>query len=344
VIPHKLLIWMYSPDFPLWHMPESSVERVREALPAEWRLHRIRVPLQARGDGVRELPPELLHEIVDAEVYMGFGFQRDVFLAATQLRWIHSGAAGVGGSLFPELVASDVILTNSAGIHASPLAEYAIGAMIYFARGFDVAAAAKAERVWRHPYLAGMESPLRELGDRTVGILGLGGIGEAVGRRAAGLGMRVIGLRRTSAPGPEWVDRLLAREELHELLAESDYVVVALPETEATRDLIGEGELAAMRPGSVLINLSRGRIVTEPHLIESLRGGHLRGAALDVFATEPLPTSSPLWDMENVLITPHTGAVTDRFWDRETALIETNVRHYVAGEPLVNQVAKGKGY
>ncbi len=335
---------MYSPDYPLWHMPESSIEQLREALPADWRLHNIRVPLEARGDGVRDLPPELLDEMVDAEVYMGFGLSREAFLAARELRWVHSGAAGVGGSLFPELIASDVILTNSAGIHAAPLAEYAIGAMIYFARGFDVTAAGKAERVWRHSDLAGTESPLRELGSSTVGILGLGGIGEAVGRRAAGLGMRVIALRRTSAPGPDWVDRLLGPEELHELLAESDYVVVALPETEATRDLIGADELAAMRPGSVLINLSRGRIVTETFLIESLRGGHLRGAALDVFATEPLPTSSPLWDMENVLITPHTGAVTDRFWERETALMVANIGHYVAGEPLVNRVDKGEGY
>ncbi len=340
----KLLIWMCSPDYPLWSMPESDMERVRAALPPEWRLHSIEVPQQARGDGTTKAPPELLNEIADAEVYVGFGMQREAFLAARQLRWVHSGAAGVGGILFPEMLDSDVILTNSAGIHAAPLAEYAIGAMVYFARGFDIAVAGKAERAWRHPVLAGTESPLRELGDRTVGILGLGGIGEAVGRRAAALGMRILAIRRTARPGPDWIDRILRPEQLGELLAESDYVVVALPETEATRNLIGAGELAAMRPGSVLINLSRGRIVTEPDLIESLRAGHLRGAALDVFATEPLPASSPLWDMENVLITPHTGAVTDRFWDRETALIETNIRHYVAGEPLVNQVAKGKGY
>ena len=341
---HKLLIWMYAPGYPLWSMPDSSIEQVREALPPEWQLHTIRVPLEARGDGVRELPPELLDEIADAEVYMGFGLSREAFLAARKLRWVHSGAAGVGGSLFRELLESDVILTNSAGIHASPLAEYAIGAMVYFARGFDIAAAAKAEGVWSHARLAGTGMTLTELGGATVGILGLGGIGEAVAHRAAAMGMRVIALRRTAAPGPDWVDRLLGPDQLHELLRESDYVVVALPETAATRDLIGAAELKAMRRGSVLINLSRGKIVTEPFLIESLRGGHLRGAALDVFATEPLPTSSPLWELENVLITPHTGAVTDRFWDRETALMVTNIRHYVAEEPLVNRVEKAEGY
>lgn len=341
---HKLLIWMYAPDYSLWSMPESSIERVREALPPDWRVHSIRVPLEARGDGAREVPPELLREIVDAEVYMGFGIPREAFIAGRELRWLHSGAAGVGGSLFPELLESDVILTNSAGIHATPLAEYAIGAMVYFARGFDIALGAKAERRWGHRDLAGTGTPVRELEDSTVGILGLGGIGEAVGRRAAALGMRVVALRRTSAARPDWADRILGPDRLHELLAESDYVVVALPETEATRDLIGSSELEAMRSGSVLINLSRGKIVTEPHLIQSLRAGHLRGAALDVFATEPLPTSSSLWDMENVLITPHTGAVTDRFWDRETALMVANVGHYVAGEPLVNRVDKGEGY
>lgn len=340
----KLLIWMYSPDYPLWSMPEASLGRIRAALPPDWTVHSIRVPLEARGDGVREVPAELLEQVVDAEVYMGFGIQREAFAAARELRWVHSGAGGVGGSLFPELAGSDVLLTNSAGIHAGPLAEYAIGAMVYFSRGFDIALAGKAERVWRYDDLAGAGSPVREIGGLTVAVLGIGGIGEAVGRRAAALGLRVLALRRTSAPGPDWVDRVYAPEELQDLLGQSDFVVISLPETPHTRDLLGADELAAMRRGSVLINLSRGRIVTEPDLIESLRAGHLRGAALDVFATEPLPASSPLWDMANVLITPHTGAVTDRFWERETALIETNLRRYVTGEPLVNQVDKREGY
>ena len=341
---HKLLVWMYSPDFSLWSMPEASLDRIRRALPSDWTVRSIQVPLEARGDGAREVPAELLAEIADAEVYMGFGISRDAFLAARELRWVHSGAAGVGGSLFPELRESDVILTNSAGIHAVPLAEYAIGAIIHFARGFDIAAAGKAEHAWRHPVLAGTGSPVREIGGSTVGILGFGGIGQAVGRHAAALGMRVLAMRRSAGQGPEWVDRVYGPEALHELLAASDYVVVALPETIETRGLLGAEELAAMRPGSVLINVSRGKIVTEPLLIESLRAGHLRGAALDVFATEPLPSSSPLWDMPNVLITPHTGAVTDRFWERETALIETNISRYVTGEPLVNRVDKAEGY
>jgi phosphoglycerate dehydrogenase-like enzyme len=340
----KLLIWMYSPDYPLWSMPDSALERIRRTLPAEWRVHSVRVPLQARGDGVREAPSELLAGISEAEVYIGFGLQREAFLRAQRLRWVHSGAAGVGGSLFPELLDSDVMLTNSASLHAAPLAEWAVGAILHFARGFDIAEAGKAERVWRYDQLAGAGSPVHEISGRTLGILGFGGIGRAVGGNASALGMRVIALRRHPGRKPGWVDRLWGPDGLRELLAASDYVAITLPETRSTRDMLGAAELADMKRGAVLINLSRGAIVTEAALIASLREGHLRGAALDVFTTEPLPAESPLWGMENVLITPHTGAITDRFWERETALIETNIRRYLAGDPLVNRVDKRKGY
>lgn len=342
----RFVVWMYSPKNPLWSIPESSLERLREALDDGWEVVSVEAELLATGDGPKEVPEAVLEAVADAEVYCGFGIPRPVFLAAEELRWVHSGAAGVGGSLYPEMVESDVLFTNSAGIHGEPLAEHALAAMLHFARGLDVAQAGQRRREWVRQELAGEGSPLHELSGRVVGVVGYGGIGRAVGRRAAALGMRVLGLRRHPQEGEGWdeVEEMLGPGRLPELLERSDAVVLALPETEETRELIGPAELSLLRPSSILINLSRGGIVNEASLVEALAHGRIRGAALDVFAKEPLPAASPLWEMTNVLITPHTGAISPRFWERETDLLLRNVRHYLTGEPLENLVDKRQGY
>ncbi len=340
----KLVVWMHAPGYPLWTIPAWAVERISAAAGEGWSVSSLPVPGRAAGDGVRSAPPKIIEEAREAEVYLGFGIPREVFTSAHRLRWIHSAAAGVGGSLFPELRDSNVLLTNSAGLHAEPLAEWAAAAILYFGRGFDMAATGKARHEWRYDAMAGSDSPLREVAGLTLGVIGYGGIGRAVARKATALGMRVVGLRRRAGPKPAELDALWGPDALSDLLAASDYVVLALPETESTRELIGARELAGMRPGSVLINLSRGGLVTEKSLVASLREGHLRGAALDVFATEPLGPDSPLWELDNVLITPHTGAFTRRFWQREVELVERNIRHYLAGEPLENLVDKQAGY
>lgn len=350
----KLVTWLYSPDYPAWCIPDASLSQLGEALGAGWDVVPMREPMWAGGDGSRTVPDSVRHEMREAEVYVGFGISRELFMAAENLRWVHSAAAGARASLFPEMVASDVLFTNSAGIHAEPLAEWTLAAMLYFARGFDIAMRAKYEHVWRYEPLAGRTSPLRELASSTVGIIGFGGIGSAVGRKAKALGMRVIALRRNpevdmdadgTTPGPGVpADETLGPGELPRLLDAADYVVISAPETRETTNLIGPAELARMRPGSVLINLSRGAIVDEDALVDALRSGRLRGAALDVFRREPLPHDSPLWGMEHVLLTPHTGSITPAFWERETSLILENVRRYLAGEPLENAVNKSGGY
>lgn len=340
----KFLVWMYSPDYPIWSMPEASARRIADALPADWELRTLEEEGYFAGDGARGIPGPLLSEIRDAEVYCGFGIPREAFLEARELRWVHSGAAGVGGSLFEEMRASDVRFTNSAGLHAEPLGEHAIGLMLHFSRGLDIAAARQRERTWSHEELAGTESPLRELSGLTAGVVGYGGIGSAVGRRARALGMRVVGTRRHPDRVPPEVSGMYGPEGLDDLLAESDVVVLCLPETASTEALIGGRELALMKPDAVLINVSRGGIVEEEALVSALRSGELRGAGLDVFAREPLPPESPLWDFENVVVTPHSGAVSPRFWDRETELIVENLRRYLEGEPLVNLVNKERGY
>ncbi|MFQ5679794.1 MAG: D-2-hydroxyacid dehydrogenase [Gemmatimonadota bacterium] len=338
------LLWMHSPRYPAWSVPRRSLGTIREALGQEWELRSLEVELYAPGDGAASPPAELLQAIRRAEVYCGFGIQREAFLAGQELRWVHSGTAGVGASLFPEMRASDVLFTNSAGVYAEPMAEHAIAMILHFARGLDVAAAGARERVWRHPALAGRGSLVREVSGSTLTVVGLGGTGRAVARRAAALGMRVVAIRRNRGISPPGVEVTYGPEGLPKALSEAEFVVLTLPETPETEGLIGAPELAAMGPECVLINLSRGGVVEETALIRALEEGRLRGAGLDVFRREPLPQESPLWRLENVLITPHTSGVSPRFWERETALIVRNIGHYLAGEPLENRVDKELGY
>jgi phosphoglycerate dehydrogenase-like enzyme len=336
---------MHSDRYPAWRIPDSLVQRLAEDGGDEWEVRALRVPAHAGGDGPDRAPEAVIETIRGAEVYFGYGITSDLLDAATLLRWFHSGAAGVGGSLRAGMRDRGVEMTNSAGIYADPLAEWAIGAMLHFARGFDIAIRAMREGEWPYGALAGESSPLRELAGSSVAVVGYGGIGRAIGMRAKALGMRVIAVR--ARPGrqilPE-VDLELGPESLEEALAGADYVVLALPETDRTRLLIGRSELAAMREDAVLMNLSRGGIVDEAALSEALGTGALRGAALDVFRTEPLPPDSPLREHGNVLFTPHAGSISPRYWDRQGALMRRNFANWRAGVPLENQVDKERGY
>lgn len=351
----RLVVWMHAPRYPQWHIPPRSVEAIRGALGPGWEVAQVRVPVFAAGDGTAASPPELLEAIREAEIYLGFGLSAGAVAAARRLRWVHSGAAGVGAvlaALASRAAAgaadgrpAEPRLTNSAGVYAEPLADFILASILHFARGLDLAEAARRRRMWGHGEISAATGRLFEPRGRTVGVVGYGGIGRAVGRRAAALGMRVLALRRGVAgePAPHAAE-VLRPAELPRLLAESHAVVLALPETVETRGLIGARELASMREDAVLINVSRGGIVDEPALCAALREGRLRGAALDVFAREPLPPDSPLWTTANVLITPHAAALSPLFWERETDLILTNIRRYLAGEPLVNEVDPECGY
>lgn len=341
----KFLLWMHAPEYPGWHMPDEGRERIRAALGEGWELSSVEVPVEAVGDGAEEVPSRLLEEIRDAEVYCGWGLPREAFRAAGRLRWVHSGAAGVGGTLYPEMRQSDVALTNSAGAYAEPMAEHALAMILHFARGLDVAAAGQGRGEWRHADLARRGRPQVELPGRVAGVLGYGATGRAVGRRAAALGMRVWATRRSpSGAGPEEVERMLGPDGTGDVLEGADFLVLTLPGTEETRGLMGREELARMKETAVLVNVGRGELVDEEALARALREGEIRGAGLDVFREEPLPPSSPLWALENVLITPHVAGQSPGYWDRELELIEENVRRYRAGDPLRNRVDKSRGY
>lgn len=333
---------------PVWTLPEWALEEIRAALPDGWEVVDTGVAADGRGDGGGP-SPEALAAVRGAEVYLGYGIPPELFRAATappegRLRWVHSGAAGVGGSLYPEMRDSDVVLTNSAGIHAEPMADTVLAMTLHFARGLDFAARAQAERRWAKEPFEAADAPVRELEELTVGVLGLGGIGRAVARRFAALGARVLATRRGGAPGPEGVEVLRGEGALGRLLERSDVLVAAVPDTPETRGMLGRAELARLPRGAVLVNVARGRVLDEDALVEALRGGRLRGAALDVFAREPLPADSPLWVLPNVLVTPHVSGTSHRFWRRETDLVVENVRRYLAGEPLLNTVDKRAGY
>jgi phosphoglycerate dehydrogenase-like enzyme len=328
---------------PVFAIPERVVAAIRGALPAGWEVRVVQAPAQGTGDGGATASPEALDAVRDAEVYLGYGLPGALLQAAPGLRWAHTGAAGVGAALTPELLERDVLFTNSAGIHGPPVAETVLSYILHFARGLDLALTAQRARRWDKAAFDAADTPVRELGRSTVGIVGLGGIGREVAWRAAALGARVVGTRRRPVP-VDGVELLTGDDALGRLLESSDYVVLTVPETGRTRGLIGRAELERMRRGAVLINVARGGLLDEDALATALVDGRIRGAALDVFAAEPLPADHPLRDAPNLLITPHTSAYTHHFWEREGELILGNLRRYLRGESLRNMVDKREGY
>ena len=261
----------------------------------------------------------------------------DLARHAPALRWIQSSSSGVGEWVRRlELVDSPIIVTNAAGIHATPLAEFVVFAMLYFAKRWPLMVAEQRAHHWER-------CAIDTLLGKTVGIVGLGSVGRHVARLAKPFGMRVIATRRSGAADP-LVDRLYPPGELHTVLAESDFVVLCVPHTSETEGLIGRRELAALKPSAVLVNIARGIVLDEPALIDALRSGRLAGAALDVVAREPLSAESPLWDMPNVLITPHSMSTA---YAENALLVDLfcdNLRRYLAHEPLRNQIDKVRGY
>lgn len=333
---------------PMYAVPDWAVEEIRAALPEGWQLVVVEEPVDGRGDG-GDVPGTVLEAVRGADVYVGFGVPAGLFDAATappegRLRWAHTASAGVGGSLHPAMRASDVVLTNAAGVYAEPMADTVLAMMLHFARGLDVAVRAQVERRWDKAPFDAADAPVRELAECTLGIVGLGGIGRAVARRGVALGMAVVATRRRGTEGPQGVEVMSGPDALDRILPRSDVLVVAVPQTPETRAMAGARELAMLPRGAVVINVARGGVVDEDALIGALRSGHLRGAGLDVFAREPLPADSPLWGLPNVLVTPHVSGASHRFWRRQTDLILQNLRRYLAGEPLLNTVDKQAGY
>jgi phosphoglycerate dehydrogenase-like enzyme len=303
--------------------------------------------LSALGPGVRikagKTADQLEPEVADARVLFSWAGGSEemerVLVAAPRLEWIHSRSAGLDRFLFPALIASPIPLTNGSGVFSQALGEFAILGALYFAKLVPRILRSKAARHWD-------SFDVYALSRQTMGIVGHGDIGRACASRAKALGMRVLALRRDTAPRPgdEHVDRVYQTDELRQMLPECDYVVVAAPLTPDTKGLIGTWEFAAMKPEAVIINVGRGPVIDEAAMVEALRSGQIRGAALDVFEVEPLPRESPLWTMENVLLSPHCTDNTIGWLDDAANFFMEQFARWRNGEPLQNIVDKRAGY
>jgi phosphoglycerate dehydrogenase-like enzyme len=261
--------------------------------------------------------------------------------AAPKLRWIQATSAGVEAFMTPELAGRDLVLTNFSGIHATNIADHVLALIFAFARDLKTLLGRQA----RHEWPEGDDALTTfEPSGQTLGIVGLGDIGEVLAQKAHGLGMRVLALQRHPYNPPPSIDRVLTGDELPELLKESEHVVLCLPLTDATRHIIGREELGQMRRGAYLYNIGRGGLIDQEALMEALRDGRLAGAGLDVTDPEPLPADSPLWDLPNVLVTGHTAAATPKLWERGIELVLDNVRRFLSDEELRNVVNTKAGY
>jgi phosphoglycerate dehydrogenase-like enzyme len=274
-----------------------------------------------------------------AEVLLALDVPEGLTGLAPRLRWLQTVGAGLGQYDEPALERAGVVLTNAAGVGAVPIAEFALGRLLQVWKGFDELGERQRARRWDR-------FPTRTLAGCTLGIVGLGAIGSALARRARAFEMRVIGLRRRYQPGERSpvADELCGPADLHRLLAASDAVVVAAPETPETRGLIDRAALAALKPGAVLCNVARGSLVDEPALIEALRSGRLRAAILDVASQEPLPADHPLWSAPNLWISPHCSASLDNYGELVLEFFAANLERYARGEPLHNVVDPSAGY
>ena len=301
-----------------------------------------------------EVPPEALAR---AEVLYSAG-DLPAPEAAPNLKWVHVHSAGVDGVIRHPLflrareAGRPITLTTSAGVHGINISEYVVMMLLAFAHRLHRAFDMMQRRAWSHDRLSFLPA---ELHGATVGIIGYGGIGRQVARRCLAFGMRVLVMRHSrrgagadepahveqaGSPGVEFV----SRDNLNTLLSASDYVVLAVPLSPQTFHLIDRDAIARMKPNAVLVNIGRGDVVDEPALIDALRERRIGGAGLDVFSQEPLPADSPLWRLDNVILTPHIAGITPKYDERAGAVFAENLRRYAAGEPLLNRVDFERGY
>lgn len=329
-----------------WALTAEGESRILAGTPAGWAVDVVRALTSSDGDGPQGASSEALGLIAGAEVYFGFGITPDLFHAARRLRWVHSAAAGVGNVLKSGIADADVLLTNSAGIHGAPIAEFVVAGVLHFMRGLDVAVAQQRRGEWDKSFFVADGSPLRELADSRVLIVGTGGLGGEAARRLSALGATCVGVRRRPELGaPAGFASVVGMAGLDAELPRADVVVLAAPLTADTSELMTRSRLERLPRGAIVVNVARGALLDEAAAADLLDAGRLRGAVLDVFREEPLPASSRLWGLANALVVPHVSPVSPgRFWPRQLDLFLDNWRRYDRGEPLRNLVDKQAGY
>ncbi|WP_164831501.1 D-2-hydroxyacid dehydrogenase [Sinorhizobium meliloti] len=279
----------------------------------------------------------LRQHIADAEIILASSFPADALESAQRLKWIQSTNSGVDFLVPVRERLHGTLVTNARGVHGEVMADYVAGAVTMLHWNFPDLLRQQAAQEWKPKFVDPLSS-------KTIGIVGLGAVGTEIARRAKSMGMTVLGMRRGSARAGEPVDQYYAREQFNDLLTRSDFVVLVVPATPETRKLVGARELSAMKRSAYLVNISRGSVVDEAALIQSLVDGQIAGAALDVFEVEPLPPSSPLWTMPNVIITSHIAGNPTEYPRRVLQIFLENLRRYLTGEDLVNVVDLMRGY
>ncbi len=324
-----------------WAMADTLLERIAAADSRVRLLNREIPSLPAPTQLWPPFPEPLLPLVPEAEVLLTLRLPPGVPESMPSLKWIHSQAAGIDYiDRSPGLLDAGVVISSSSGVHARPLSETVLGAIIALAKGFPQAVRRQGRREW-------LRYTPEDIEGKVVCVIGAGKIGTAIAERCRAMGMRVIGVRRAAPTGRSDVgpfERVLGRDGLAEALASSDYVVLCAPRTPETVGMIGASEFGSMKEGARFINVARGDLVDEGALIGALESRGLAGAYLDVFATEPLPDDSPLWDMENVLITGHSGAGSADRDERVVEIFLENLRRYLIGRALVNVYDHERGY
>ena len=316
----------------IWVMPRHFVDQLRSDFPQHTFLE------AWDRETLRLLLPQ-------ADLAFTPFVDRDIFPALTRLRWVQSPAVGVGSLMFPELLASPVVVTSARGVRARAMAEHVLGVTIALARQLPLALRAQAAHEWAQDRLEGPDSRIRTLNGSRMGLIGLGAIGTEVAKIAAPFGFRITAIRKhLDRPVPDGVEHVWPPARLVDLLAESDVVVLAAPHTPETRQLIGREELARVKRGAFFVNVARGKLIDDEAMADALRDGRLGGAALGVFTKEPLDASSPYWDLPNVIVTPHVSGALQDYWTPLVALFSENLRRFDRGEPLLNVVDKVAGY
>jgi len=286
----------------------------------------------------------LAAELPDTDIFVGYSLRAEQLKDAKKLKWIHSTAAGVAQLMYPELRDSGITVTNPSGIFSVPMAEHTIGLLLALARNFPDSVRGQDRRKWAQQEIWDQPQHLTELNGKVLLIVGYGSIGREVAKRARVFDVRVWGVTRSGTGEHAHVEKIFAAAQLPDALPDADYVLICAPETAKTKHLIGAAEIARMKHRARLINVGRGSLLDEAALVAALESGALGGAALDVAETEPLPPESPLWKAPNLFITPHTSGVSDRLWDRQSAILIDLLGRWFEGKDLFNRVDFARGY
>ncbi len=326
----KLVICVWHP-FTEWRPTPAVAEAIRTRWPEMRVLH---LPNYDR----------LTEELPDTDIFVGYSLRAEQLKDAKKLKWIHSTAAGVAQLMYPELRDSGIMVTNPSGIFSVPVAAHTMGLLLALARNFPDSVRQQDRARWSQQEIWDMPQHLTELNGKVLLIVGYGSIGREVAKRAKAFDMRVWGVTRSGGGDRTNAEKIFPATKLLDVLPDADYLLISAPETAETGHLIGAAQIARMKRGARLINVSRGSLLDEAALLRALESGALGGAALDVAHMEPLPAESPLWKAPNLFLTPHTSAVSDKLWERETALLVDLLERWFDGRELFNLVDFARGY